>query len=1159
MMTDPQPADAINTNITEQPAAVPPAPPSEPAPAAPATPAIDTGPPAWMWKADVVLLGSILVLSFLLASFTAANSEHWMQLAIGRLISEGKFSFGLDPFSMTTEGVYWVHHSWLYSLLLYQFYNLAGAAGLIVGKAILFTTAITLLCRIGWNEANRWFVLICLLVAALAVSTRLVLEPRVVSYLFLAITLFVLNRAGVFALPVPEKDEGGRMKDESDRASSFILPPSSLLWWLPPLFALWANLDVWFILGPLIVGLCWAATGLAKWFRGTGLVPGKTLVMIFGAGLLACVINPHHVNVFQMPPELAYLVLSVADPVSLPLPDVLVAAGRTMKELQKVGTTIPWTASPFALRYWQDSAAGLNVAGLAVFPLVMLGLLGFGVMAFVRPQPNAPSLQVSRFLVWLFFGILALALYRLIPFFALAAAPLTAMTLGEFMDWQMTSNAASAAQRARGLRLARLVSVPFCLLLIALAWPGWLHGPADLFVPAAHRVAWDMRADPSIQRAAEALNAIQEGKDRIHVFNGNIEMGNYLPWFAPGVKHTIDSRFPLYVGQIATYAAVRTALPDVATDTWQPFFNKHGIKHVAMDLLLAPPEPRISKWWSDPDHWRQRHADVRLFVFSWAGADKSWPTDTISNDWNRQAFGDLPPAKRPPVRGAAVPQLPGAWALYLEGLGTQPAGVTEFTARRLQFYLHHQYQPMFGLMTNPPPDKHRWPTPSCGLVVFSASLANLQAIPGGGMTLGPSLAIVLNDFTMFRPRDFGPPALPVLMVRTARQAVVDNPLSAEAHVTLATANEVVRSLQEDHWVGFQRTPRAQHPSVLRDTLRQHQLAAGLFFAAELQPDNFDHQIKLAELYSQQNLVDLALERLEKAYVAADAQLNAGKDLLLPTGQIFKPSQKDKFLKNFHESYIKPLENSVKDRLAKFESIKGSPLERAAGARLGDYQDFNQGRPQPSRLGLGKKALELLNAIDPTSLKNNEQDLYLRHTFDLLLAIGRADVVAENVKKAHGLKREAPEMYARYQLVTSGILGNYKVMDEALEILEYPLRERVKGMTDIHDKRRNEMLFLVTAAGTQTYLSTTVAAVGLRTGWAWLGGYSQAYGQLLQAKNDLGNVITLRGIAALEAGDTKQARLHFQNALAEDEKTTPFADRPIAKRYLELIEQQMPKR
>jgi hypothetical protein len=400
------------------------------------------------------------------------------------------------------------------------------------------------------------------------------------------------------------------------------------------------------------------------------------------------------------------------------------------------------------------------------------------------------------------------------------------------------------------------------------------------------------------------------------------------------------------------------------------------------------------------------------------------------------------------------------------------------------------------------------------------------------------------------------------MVRTARQAVADNPLSAEAHVALATANEVIRTLQEEYWVNLQRTPQAQHPSTLRDTLRQNQLAAGLFLAAELQPDNFDHQIKLAELYSPQNLnlVDLSLERLEKAYVAADAQLSAGRDLVLPTGQVFKPKEKDKFLKDFHKSYIEPLEKNVKDRLARFESIKGSPLERAAGARYGEYQNLNpQGRLQQTRLGLGKKALELLNAIDQTSLKNNEQDPYLRLTYDLLLAIGRADVVADNVKKAYGLKREAPEVYARYQLVTSGILGDYKLMDEALEILEYPLRERVKEMTDIHDKRRNETMLMVTAAGTQTYLSTTVAAVGLRTGWAWLNGYRQTYGQLLQAKNDLGNVITLRGIAALEAGDTKQARLHFQSALAEDEKTTPFADRPIAKRYLELIEQQLPEK
>jgi hypothetical protein len=90
-------------------------------------------------------------------------------------------------------------------------------------KALLCTIAVGLLSRIGWNENNRWFVLVTLVTAALAVSPRLALQPVVISFLFLAITLFVLDRVGFFA---------------HARADGKAPCPRSL-WALPPLFALW--------------------------------------------------------------------------------------------------------------------------------------------------------------------------------------------------------------------------------------------------------------------------------------------------------------------------------------------------------------------------------------------------------------------------------------------------------------------------------------------------------------------------------------------------------------------------------------------------------------------------------------------------------------------------------------------------------------------------------------------------------------------------------------------------------------------------------------------------------------------------------------------------------------------------------------------------------
>src|SRR5437763_1415325 len=124
MTTEPTASAGADTNITDKPAAPTPAAPvptTTPAPPAPATAAKDERPPAWIVKSDYLLLGLLLLLSFLLASFTASNSELWLHLAIGQRLSEGAFEFGVDPYSWATEAVgtkpavFWVHHSWLYS------------------------------------------------------------------------------------------------------------------------------------------------------------------------------------------------------------------------------------------------------------------------------------------------------------------------------------------------------------------------------------------------------------------------------------------------------------------------------------------------------------------------------------------------------------------------------------------------------------------------------------------------------------------------------------------------------------------------------------------------------------------------------------------------------------------------------------------------------------------------------------------------------------------------------------------------------------------------------------------------------------------------------------------------------------------------------------
>src|SRR5688572_32550581 len=120
----PEPAEPVVTPAPAPPTeeAAPPPPPPEP----------------WEWTPVLAVLAALVgVLALMLGSFRASNSDLWMVLATGRLLSEGNYTFGVDPFSWASQGSYWANSAWLSSLGLYQLFNSLGPSSLVIGKALL--------------------------------------------------------------------------------------------------------------------------------------------------------------------------------------------------------------------------------------------------------------------------------------------------------------------------------------------------------------------------------------------------------------------------------------------------------------------------------------------------------------------------------------------------------------------------------------------------------------------------------------------------------------------------------------------------------------------------------------------------------------------------------------------------------------------------------------------------------------------------------------------------------------------------------------------------------------------------------------------------------------------------------------------------------------
>src|SRR5262249_18772675 len=152
---------------------------------------------------------------------------------------------------------------------------------------------------------------------------RLILQPMLISLLFLAVTVWILTRNN-----------------------------RRLEWCLPVLFALWVNLDAWFLLGPLTVAIFAVASRWSADERFSG------LMRILVVGLLACWATPPHALAFRLPMELSPAVLR----------SPLLSDPRFERLFES-----PWHLSRYTARPAAYSA-GLNAAGLAYFVLLGLGI-----------------------------------------------------------------------------------------------------------------------------------------------------------------------------------------------------------------------------------------------------------------------------------------------------------------------------------------------------------------------------------------------------------------------------------------------------------------------------------------------------------------------------------------------------------------------------------------------------------------------------------------------------------------------------------------------------------------------------------------------------------------------------------------------------------------
>jgi tetratricopeptide (TPR) repeat protein len=1078
---------------------------------------------------DKVLLGIVLILAFFLGCFPAANSDILLHLGLG------------SPFGAGADQSGWPHHAWLPSLILGAIYQpfssgaeLGGQIAVVLKALVVVGLAVVLTCI--RRRGQTW--LLPVLFAGLAVlvmSPRLLLQPFVLSLLFLAVTFLILT------LP------------------SATYPRA--VWWLPALFFLWVNCDQWFILGPLTV----AVFLLGEWLERRLDVPAtadiaaepqrlKHLGLALLAGLGACLINPWTYRAFSLPWELSDLIAGLGKG----LPDFLVGEGRTVHEVFSSDAANSLQRSPLSSDYFSRPASGQNVAGLAYFLLLGLGIASFVVPAFfLKPASMlGPAHQAGRrgitlplFTVFVFFGLLSMLTTRLIPVFAVLAGPICAINFEDYLRRRRAAGAAAgphAQNWAVGMRLAGLVAA---LALAVCAWPGWLHAAPDDWRVSRH-VGASVAEDSGVVQAAEVITNIQQ-YGRAH---GQLDLlkqgvcfdingGNGFVWsnHHRGTTANLftDARFGLYSGAPAeALGKIRRGLLDEilpkggmldqsailkARAAYQEAMRVNHIDHLVFTNLHRDitQSAMVERLQQDrfTFEWVVLYNDGRTAVLGWLDLKKT-------SDPFAQVRMDLvpltPPATFPPNTPTinlkpGIPAVPteavSEWEIFLTG----PArpGLSSFqSAACYQRFMSASQQ-------------------------ARNAFQNMAAQAGGPAALGSRQTSGGFDVA----RDQGPPGAVPLAIRAARNGILESPDHWLSYKILASSCEPALE-QENRWSNVRMLPAEFYkPILLRDKARFITILTALHTAATLNPGDAEVHVALANLYYRFNFFDLFAEEFKQA-ADLDSKL---------AGQRLDLKQLPKLLEEVKKR---------QDEYKQASTGQGAMVrfDIAMYVKIPDPKD-PQAPPQQGPRGLVGTGLKILQEANVNSLDGDSLRRLRSWQLYLLLMTGKAHEVRDiltHTEIANAMRKLMPAgEFDEYQALAAAALGDYAAADKHLA--EAEKAQDLPSDLELAKTDKQLMQNLLTIVATRT--------AWLQPGDDGIGGLASRLGapelQLFELGKDQQKLIdrrvsaaqarVARGLFALETGNLTEAATHFQASLRLAPPLVPFPDRGVAQRYLELLD------
>ena len=231
------------------------------------------------------LLLTIIAAPSLLPKFSVVDNDIWWHLKVGDWIIEHSAFPHTGILSRTAADRPWMAYGWIYEVLLSLFHYRFHLMGVAVYGLLLTLAATYSVFWMTRRLAGRfWGPSLLATLCCAAFLFKIYPRPAFFSMMFLAITVTLLL--------------------EARRRSRH-----QVLYWLPPLFLVWANVHIQFIYGLFIVALFVAINVVQEWASHRGLatalfyprlLASRTLLILLGACVLATCIGPYSYHLYSV-------------------------------------------------------------------------------------------------------------------------------------------------------------------------------------------------------------------------------------------------------------------------------------------------------------------------------------------------------------------------------------------------------------------------------------------------------------------------------------------------------------------------------------------------------------------------------------------------------------------------------------------------------------------------------------------------------------------------------------------------------------------------------------------------------------------------------------------------------------------------------------------